>query len=168
MEHYLTAFCPLFLIFEEELVSQLLWTWWLVRLGAEWSDSWRTSLQSLKCCSWVCPLLWINHSQSHVGKGKGRIINFVQFFLYCGRGYMGSDYSTCVQCLELIIKSLCLVMVFFHIIKFCVFVDFGVRKPRLAYQFWMPWWRRREKREQSPLHSIAVPMIFSLFFVCFG
>lgn len=56
------------------------------------------------------------------GKGKGRTINFVQFFVYCRRGFMGNDYSTCVQCFELIIKSLCLLMVFFHIIKSCVFV----------------------------------------------
>lgn len=40
---------------------------------------------------------------------------------------MGNDYSTCVQCFELIIKSLCLVMVFFHIMNPCVFVKFGIR-----------------------------------------
>lgn len=40
---------------------------------------------------------------------------------------MGNDYSTYVQCFELIIKRLCLVMVFFHIIKPCVFVKSGIR-----------------------------------------
>lgn len=124
-------------------------------------------MQSLKCCSLICALLWINYLWSYGGKGKGRTINFVQFFVYCRRGFMGNDYSTCVQCFELIIKSLCLLMVFFHTIKSCVFVEFGIRKPKLAYQFWMPWWRRREKSQQSPLPSFAIPMTFSLFFCLF-
>lgn len=136
-------------------------------LVAEWSDSWRTSLQSLKC-SLICPLLWINYLWSFGGKRKGRTINFVQFFVYCRRGFMGTYYSTCVQCFELIIKSLCLIMVFFHIIKSCVFVEFGIRKPKLAYQFSFGCLGEEgEKKPASPLHSFAIPMTFSLFFCLF-
>lgn len=138
-------------------------------LGTEWSDSWNTSLQSPKRCSLICPFLWTSHIQSYGGKGKGRIINFVLLFASHTRGFMGDDSSTCVQCFELIIKSLCLVMVFIfsHYKALCI-CHIWSKKTKLAYQIWMPWWRKRERSQQSCLHCIAVAMTFSLGFVCLG
>lgn len=123
-------------------------------------------MQSPQCHSLICLLLWTSHLQSCGGKGKGRRINFVQLVVYCTRGFIRKDCLTYIQCFELIIKSHCLVMVVFHIIRSYVFVKFEIRKPK--YQIWMSWWRRRGKSQQSHLHWIAVPMLFSLFFVCFG
>lgn len=45
-------------------------------------------------------------------------------------------------------KSLGMFMLFFHIIKPCAFVEFGMRKSTLAYQSWMPWWRKRKGKRK--------------------
>lgn len=76
---------------------------------------------------------------------------------------MGNDCSIYIQCFELIIKSLCLVMVFFHIISSYVFVKFGIRKPKLAYQIWMPWWRWREKTSRATFIGLQFPWFSHCF-----
>ena len=85
-------------------------------LAAEWSDSWRTSLQSLKCCSLICLLLWTNHLQSlEEGEGKNNYFCAILCLLY--KGIYGEWLlNMCTMLWTHYIKP-CLVMVFFHIMK---------------------------------------------------